>query len=175
MAKVLALPQSVKNDQLPEAHTATLGAITRLLLTLVVFGAFCILTLAAPDRLMLFSKTSEASVELPFAGLKVSFFIFLIVGPAILIALRAYLYIHIVHLYGLETEIQNRKLTPRPTLSHFDQQFLRLFVGFLLYTLVPIMEASFREPAMRAKTYLFYVSPATRETAVEPGATLLQN
>jgi len=40
----------------------------------------------------------------------------------------------------------------RPTLSHFDQQFLRLFVGFLLYTLIPIMEASFRKPAMRAKT-----------------------
>jgi Pentapeptide repeats (8 copies) len=71
-------------------HDEISKAINKLLLILIGFCFFCVLTLSAPDRSLL---ASDAKIKLPFADTEISFVSFLIIAPLVLIAFSFYLHI----------------------------------------------------------------------------------
>jgi Pentapeptide repeats (8 copies) len=101
-------------DRLPPPAASAQG-ITTIELTFVGAAVFCILSLLTPDSALL---TAGAPLNVPFAG-PVSFRGFLLVGPAVLIALRIYLQIHAEH---------SREL---------GNPLLRVFTWVVLYLLLP--------------------------------------
>jgi hypothetical protein len=76
-----------------KANDETASQVVRLKLAFVGAAAFCLLSLASPDVGFL---TSNEKLTVPGAG-PVSFFGFMLLGPAVLIGLRIYLQIYVVH------------------------------------------------------------------------------
>lgn len=77
---------------LQKQHDAVSRSINRTLLLLVGFSLFCILTLGAEDASLL---RTDATITMPFAGTQISFVAFLVIGPAVLIALTIYLHVFV--------------------------------------------------------------------------------
>ncbi len=122
-------------ERLLEAQAETARTINRLMLTSTVLGLVCCLALGFPDVYLL---TTMTTVSVPFAG-AASFKTMLLVLPVIVIAVRVYLQIYVHHWHWLD-RITKRFSTRRvPVLSPLRQPLLRLFTGFILYALVPLV------------------------------------
>jgi uncharacterized protein YjbI with pentapeptide repeats len=128
-------------ELIAQGHDQTAATITRIMLTLVGVAAFCLLSLLTPDIALL---TGGQTVNVPFAG-PVSFLGFLVIGPAVLIALRVYLEIYVAHLGRLERILRRLPLTGArpPTLAPLENPLLRSFVGFVLYWLLSLTMFAF--------------------------------
>jgi hypothetical protein len=74
-------------DLISKARDETATQVTRVGLTFVGTTAFCLLSLLTPDSVLL---GGSEKINVPLAG-PVSFFGFMLLGPAVLIALRIYL------------------------------------------------------------------------------------
>jgi uncharacterized protein YjbI with pentapeptide repeats len=112
-------------------HDETSRTIFNVLLALVTFSFFCLLSLGAPDTSLL---ATDATIKLPFANTDISFGAFLFLGPVVLISLTIYLYIFVEYRRTLGV------LSKDPGLPHvFNLQhcFPRLVSSMLLYWLVP--------------------------------------
>jgi hypothetical protein len=92
-----------------------------------------LLSLLAPDSGLLAGKDK---LNLPFAG-PVSFFGFMILGPAVLIGLRTYLQIYIEHARRLNYLSQKIQIISAPTLKHLNNIVLRIFGWIILYLMLP--------------------------------------
>lgn len=79
-------------------HAKTSDTIRHTMLGLIAFSFFCLLTLGAPDSLLL---AGSAKIPLPFASTSISFLVFMIVGPGMLVGLTLYLHIFLGHLAKL--------------------------------------------------------------------------
>lgn len=122
-------------ERLFEAQAETARTINRLMLTSTVLGLVGFLVLGFPDVYMLSTKTT---VSVPFGG-AASFKTMLLALPVIVIAVRVYLQIYVHHWRRLD-RITKRFSTRRvPVLSPLRQPLLRLFTGFILYALVPLV------------------------------------
>lgn len=107
--------------------------VTRIGLTFLGASAFCILSLFSPDSSLL---GGTERINVPLAG-PVSFFGFVLLGPAILIMLRIYLQIYVEHSARLE-RIGRSMLTERPpTLVPLKNRLMRAFGGFTFYLVLP--------------------------------------
>lgn len=107
--------------------------VTRIGLTFLGASAFCILSLFSPDSSLL---GGTERINVPLAG-PVSFFGFVLLGPAILIMLRVYLQIYVEHSARLE-RIGRSMLTERPpTLVPLKNRLMRAFGGFTFYLVLP--------------------------------------
>ena len=82
------LTDLVKRNGFLEQHNELSRTIRRVMLALVAYIFFCLLTLAAPDANLL---AANANIDVPFADVKIQYASFLFVGPLILIVLTAYL------------------------------------------------------------------------------------
>jgi hypothetical protein len=80
-------------DLISKARDETATQVTRLGLTFLGTTAFCLLSLLTPDSALL---GGNEKISVPFAG-PVSFLGFMVLGPAVLIALRIYLQIYVEH------------------------------------------------------------------------------
>jgi hypothetical protein len=80
-------------DAVAKARDDTAAQVNRILLTLVGTAVFCLLSLFTPDSALL---VGNEKLNVPLAG-PVSFFGFMLVGPAVLIILRVYLQIYVEH------------------------------------------------------------------------------
>jgi hypothetical protein len=80
-------------ELIAQAQDQTAATVTRIMLTFVGVGLFCLLSLLTPDSALL---TGGERVNVPFAG-PVSFLGFVIIGPVLLIVLRIYLQIYVEH------------------------------------------------------------------------------
>src|SRR5437879_2945738 len=86
-AEYMTAPERFADSQIPLAPRAPSTQVTRIGLTFLGTTAFCLLSLLSPDSALL---GGNERINVPLAG-PVSFFGFMLLGPTVLIVLRAYL------------------------------------------------------------------------------------
>ena len=74
---------------------------------------------------------------MPFAG-PVSFFGFMLLGPAVLIVLRIYLQIYVEHSERLERLARSMSIARAPMLVPLQNPLIRYFSGLIFYLLLPL-------------------------------------
>jgi hypothetical protein len=126
--------RTLSADLIDKASDETADQVVRLMLAFVGTAAFCLLSLASPDSGLL---TSNEKLTLPGAG-PVSFFGFMLLGPAILIVLRIYLQIYVEHNARLDRIAQRLPVVRAPTLAPLKNPLIRTFSGFTFYLLLPV-------------------------------------
>ncbi len=134
-------------ERLLEAQAETGKTVNRLMLTLIGVGLGGSLTLGYPDAYLLSATTT---INIPFAG-GASFKALLILGPIVLIAVRAYLEIYVSHWRRLDRLVRRSPtaISRRvPVASPLRHPLLRVFSFFVLYPLVPLVLAIFTYKAM---------------------------
>jgi hypothetical protein len=114
------------------------------MLTLTGIGLVGLLTLGFPDVYLL---TTAATVNVPFAG-AASFKTTLIVLPILLIGVRVYLQVYVDHWRRLDQITRRFSARREPVLSPLRQPVLRLFAGFVLYAIVPLVTGVLAYEAM---------------------------
>jgi uncharacterized protein YjbI with pentapeptide repeats len=126
--------RKISADLIDKASDETAAQVVRLMLAFVGTAAFCLLSLASPDSGLL---TSNEKLNVPGAG-PVSFFGFILLGPAILIVLRIYLQIYVEHGDRLNRVAQRMPVARAPTLVPLKNPLIRGFSDFTLYLLLPV-------------------------------------
>jgi uncharacterized protein YjbI with pentapeptide repeats len=121
-------------DLIYKARDDTATQVNLLLLTFVGTAAFCVLSLFSPDSALL---GGSEKINVPLAG-PVSFFGFMLLGPAVLIVVRVYLQIYVDHGERLDRIARQMPVTRAPTLVPLKNVPIRLFSGFALYLLLPL-------------------------------------
>src|SRR5215475_13821099 len=99
-------------DLIIKAWDETATQVTRIGLTFIGTAAFCLLSLLTPDSALL---GGSEKINVPLAG-SVSFFGFMLLGPALLIGLRVYLQIYVEHSERLERLARSMSAVRAPTL-----------------------------------------------------------
>jgi hypothetical protein len=112
-------------DLISKAMDETATQVTRIGLTFLGTAAFCLLSLLSPDTALL--EGSE-KISVPFAG-PVSFVGFMLLGPAVLIALRVYLEIYVEHSARLDRLARWVSAVRAPTVVPLDIPLIRLSKG----------------------------------------------
>jgi hypothetical protein len=121
-------------DLIDKASDETGAQVVRLMLAFVGTAAFCLLSLTSPDSGLL---TSNEKLTVPGAG-PVSFFGFMLLGPAILIVLRIYLQIYVEHSARLARIAQRMPVVRAPTLVPLKNPLIRFFSVLAFYMLLPV-------------------------------------
>jgi hypothetical protein len=121
-------------DLLSKAMDETATQVTRIGLTFLGTAAFCLLSLLSPDSALL---GGSEKINVPLAG-PVSFFGFMLLGPAVLIALRFYLQIYVEHSDRLDRLARSVWVVRAPTLVPLQNTLIRFFGGLIFYMLLPV-------------------------------------
>src|SRR5262249_46699391 len=121
-------------DLISKARDETASQITRVGLTFLGTAAFCLLSLLSPDSALL---GGSEKISVPFAG-PVSFFGFMLLGPAVLIVLRVYLQIYVEHSDRLDRLTRSVSAMRAPTLVPLQNSLIRVFSGLTFYLLLPV-------------------------------------
>src|SRR5262245_56473874 len=104
--------QGLSPDLISKARDETATQVTRVGLTFVGTAAFCLLSLLSPDSALL---GGSDRISVPLAG-PVSFIGFMLLGPAVLIALRIYFQIYVEHSDRLDRLARSVSAVRAPTL-----------------------------------------------------------
>jgi uncharacterized protein YjbI with pentapeptide repeats len=126
-------------DLISKARDETATQVTRVGLTFLGTAAFCLLSLLTPDTALL---GSSEKISVPGAG-PVSFFGFMLLGPALLIMLRVYLQIYVEHGDRLDRIARSVSVVRAPTLVPLQNLLIRLFSGVIFYMLLPVAMTCF--------------------------------
>jgi uncharacterized protein YjbI with pentapeptide repeats len=121
-------------DLISKARDETATQVTRIGLTFLGTAAFCLLSLLSPDSALL---GGSERINVPFAG-PVSFFGFMLLGPAVLIVLRVYLQIYVEHSERLDRLARSVFVVRAPTLVPLQNPLIRLFSSLIFYLLLPL-------------------------------------
>jgi uncharacterized protein YjbI with pentapeptide repeats len=121
-------------DLISKARDETATQVTRVGLTFLGTTAFCLLSLLSPDSALL---GGSERINVPLAG-PVSFFGFMLLGPAVLIVLRVYLQIYVEHSDRLERLARSVSLARAPTLMPLRNPLIRVMSGLIFYLLLPV-------------------------------------
>src|SRR5260370_6998237 len=121
-------------DLISKARDETATQVTRVGLTFLGTTAFCLLSLLSPDSALL---GGSERINVPLAG-PVSFFGFMLLGPAVLIALRVYLQIYVEHGDRLDRLARSESLVRAPTLVPLNNPLIRVLSGLIFYLLLPV-------------------------------------
>src|SRR5262245_28066731 len=121
-------------DLISKARDETATQVTRIGLTFLGTAAFCLLSLLSPDSALL---GGSEKISVPFAG-PVSFFGFMLLGPAVLIVLRVYLQIYVEHGDRLDRLARSVAVVRAPTLVPLQNSLIRLVSGLIFYMLLPV-------------------------------------
>jgi hypothetical protein len=121
-------------DLISKARDETAGQVTRVGLTFVGTTAFCLLSLLSPDSALL---GGSKEIVVPLAG-PVSFFGFMLLGPAVLIVLRIYLQIYVEHDDRLDRLARSVSVVRAPTLVPLQNSLVRFFSSLTFYILLPV-------------------------------------
>jgi hypothetical protein len=116
-------------DLISKARDETATQVTRVGLTFLGTAAFCLLSLLSPDSALL---GGSEKIIVPFAG-PVSFFGFMLLGPAVLIALRVCLQIYVEHSDRLDRLARSVSVVRAPTLLPLQNSLIRLVSGLVFY------------------------------------------
>jgi hypothetical protein len=126
--------RKLSSDFIGKAADETATQVTRIGLTFLGTSAFCLLSLLSPDSALL---GGSERINVPFAG-PVSFFGFMLLGPAVLIVLRVYLQIYIEHSERLERLARSMSIARAPMLVPLQNPLIRYFSGLIFYLLLPL-------------------------------------
>src|ERR1700750_464633 len=121
-------------DLISKAKDETASQVTRVGLTFLGTAAFCLLSLLSPDTALL---GGSEKINVPLAG-PVSFFGFMLLGPAVLIVLRVYLQIYVEHSDRLERLARSMSIAGAPMLVPLQNPLIRYFSGLVFYELLPL-------------------------------------
>src|SRR5262249_18466640 len=121
-------------DLISKARDETATQVTRVGLTFVGTTAFCLLSLLSPDSYLL---GGSEKINVPLAG-PVSFFGFMLLGPAILIMLRVYLQIYVEHSDRLDQLARSVSVVRAPNLVPLRNPLIRVLSGLIFYLLLPV-------------------------------------
>ena len=121
-------------DLISKATDETNAQVTRIGLTFLGTAAFCLLSLLSPDSALL---GGSEKINVPLAG-PVSFFGFMLLGPAVLIMLRVYLQIYVEHSNRLERLGRSMLALRVPTLVPLKNPLIRVFSGLTFYFVLPM-------------------------------------
>ena len=121
-------------DFIGKATDETAAQVTRIGLTFLGTTAFCLLSLLSPDTALL---GGSERINVPFAG-PVSFFGFMLLGPAVLIVLRIYLQIYVEHSERLERLARSMSIARAPMLVPLQNPLIRYFGALIFYLLLPL-------------------------------------
>ena len=125
-------------DAIGKATDETAAQVTRIGLAFLGTSAFCLLSLLSPDSALLGVGGEKSNViNVPFAG-PVSFFGFMLLGPAVLIVLRIYLQIYVEHSERLERLARSMSIARAPMLVPLQNPLIRYFSGLIFYLLLPL-------------------------------------
>ena len=126
--------RKLSSDFIGKARDETATQVTRIGLTFLGTTAFCLLSLLSPDSALL---GGSERINVPFAG-PVSFFGFMLLGPAVLIVLRIYLQIYVEHSERLERLARSMSIARAPMLVPLQNPLIRYFSGLIFYLLLPL-------------------------------------
>lgn len=138
-------------DLLAKAADDTAAQITKILLAFAGTSIFCILSLLTPNSALL---ASTEKLNVPFAG-PVSYYGFLMLGPAILTIMWIFLQIYAEHGRRLDTIIRRAHPQRAPTLIPLRNPIFRLFMIFGFYMLLPLVIIMF---AWKSSAFLDWAS-----------------
>jgi len=130
-------------DLISKAREETATQVTRIGLTFLGTAAFCLLSLLTPDSALL---GGSEKINVPFAG-PVSFFGFMLLGPAVLIVLRVYLQIYVEHSDRLDRLARSVSVVRAPSLVPLRNPLIRVFSGLTFYLLLPVAMMLFARKA----------------------------
>ena len=122
-------------DLISKARDETAAQVNRIGLTFLGTTVFCLLSLLSPDSALL-GGSDKINVPL-FAG-PVSFVGFMVLGPAVLIALRVYLEIYVEHSVRLDQLAHSVSAVRAPTLVPLDNPLIRFVGGLIFYAMLPV-------------------------------------
>jgi uncharacterized protein YjbI with pentapeptide repeats len=146
-------------DLISKSIDETAGQVTRIGLTFLGTAAFCLLSLLTPDSALL---GGGEKISVPFAG-PVSYFGFMLLGPAVLIMLRVYLQIYVEHSDRLERLGRSMPASRALTLVPLKNPLIRVFSGFTFYLMLPLAMVLF---AWKAAVFPTWWSGLLAATAV---------
>jgi uncharacterized protein YjbI with pentapeptide repeats len=121
-------------DLIDKARDDTAAQISRIGLTFVGTTLFCLLSLLSPDSGLL---AGSEKLTVPLAG-PVSFFGFVLLGPAMLIVLRVFLQVYVEHSNRLDRIAQRMPRGRVPTLVPLKNPLIRGVSSFVFYLLLPM-------------------------------------
>ena len=122
-------------DSIGKAADETATQVTRIGLTFLGTTVFCLLSLLSPDSALL---GGSERINLPLLTGPVSFFGFMLLGPAVLIVLRIYLQIYVEHSERLERLARSMSIMRAPMLVPLRNPLIRYFSGLIFYLLLPL-------------------------------------
>jgi uncharacterized protein YjbI with pentapeptide repeats len=122
-------------DLIGKARDENAAQVTRIGLLFLGTTAFCLLSLLSPDSDLL--GGNEKKIAVPLAG-PVSFFGFMLLGPAVLIALRIYLQMYVEHGDQLDRLARWVSAERALTLIPLQNSLIRFISGFTFYLLLPV-------------------------------------
>ena len=133
------------HEQWKEIHSEASKTVRRVFLSLLAICLFCVLTLGGSSDLQLLLEVVP-TVTLPLINYKVSFPVFLIVAPLLLMALTFYLHVFVIHTRKFRLPPEERA----PILPNMDSFPAQCITWILYYWLTPITLAYF---AWKAKPH----------------------
>jgi hypothetical protein len=116
-------------DLIGKARDENAAQVTRIGLTFLGTTAFCLLSLLSPDSALL---GGAEKINVPLAG-PVSFFGFMLLGPAVLIALRVYLQMYVEHGDRLDRLARWVSAERALTLIPLQNPLVRLLSGLIFW------------------------------------------
>jgi len=121
-------------EAIGKAINETDKQVNGIMLAFLGAAAFCVLSLLTPDSALL---GGSEKLNVPLAG-PVSFVGFMIIGPLVLVLLRAYLEIYIAHGKRLALVARRAPAKRDPTLLSAQNTFLRVAFTLILSLLLPL-------------------------------------
>jgi uncharacterized protein YjbI with pentapeptide repeats len=122
------------SDLIGKARDENAAQVTRIGVTFLGTTAFCLLSLLSPDSALL---GGAEKINVPLAG-PVSFFGFMLLGPAVLIALRIYLQMYVEHGDRLNRLARWASAERALTLVPLQNPLVRLLSALIFYALLPV-------------------------------------
>ncbi len=110
-----------------ELHNEASKTIRRVMLAIVGYCFFCILSLSTPVKQLI---EDGNKIKLPFANTAIGFENFLLVGPIVLIGLLTYMHVFIAYWQVIPADKVAR---PLPYIFNMPGRFPRFLSGFLFY------------------------------------------
>lgn len=127
-------PPTVKGFDDPKAfekqHDEVSMTLRRVMLAIVTYSAFCLVTLFDTDLLL-----TEGKIKIPFVESPIRAIDFFYFGPLVLIAIALYMHIFV----GYWQALSGPASKSLPFIFNMDTRVTRLLTTFLFYWLVPLM------------------------------------
>ena len=124
-------------EQWKEQHGEVSGTIRRVMLLLLGYSFFCILTLGAPDASLV---SSNAKIKIPFADTEIAFSSFILIGPLVLLGIAAYLHLFAGKLLELNHHPLSKDQAPLPYVFNMrENRLARIFSTLVFHWLVPLI------------------------------------